>query len=134
MMARVGLSVVIGTWAWCATQSMGTTTAASSHSKVVWACSTHVGWAFGFYPKKTQAMPSFEAVTTIDAVRMEEFWRRYYQIPFSLFPGAEYRQYTWIKGHLLHFDHWFICLIFLIATVATHWRWKKPAPVQENDA
>jgi len=33
----------------------------------------------------------------------------------------------------INLSHWLLCLTFLIATVATHWRWKKPETVKETD-
>jgi len=133
MMARAGLSFVIGAWVWCATQSVGFHAETSSYSRVVWACSTHVGWAIGSYPAANRAIPFAPRFTDLDTVAMEQIWPKYYLDSFSLVPGAEYRHSLKIDGHMLHFKHWFLCLTFLIATVATHWRWRKPAPVQEND-
>jgi len=39
-----------------------------------------------------------------------------------------------LQSAAIQIDHWLVCLTFLIATVATSWRWKKFASVQENGA
>lgn len=28
---------------------------------------------------------------------------------------------------VLHFEHWFLCVTFLVAAIATKWRWKRKA-------
>jgi len=47
--------------------------------------------------------------------------------------GIRIDSVSYIQTVLVVVAHWFVCLTFLIATVATHWQWRKPATVQEND-
>jgi len=71
----------------------------------------------------------------------------YHWIPLTVLgPSTQMKPYidllwlkAWERGSRLSVnyvyvtvDHWLLCLTFLVATVATSWRWKKPAPVQED--
>lgn len=125
--ARAGLLLAV--LAWCLPVSgIGSGPVPSYRVTVGWGS---MGWHMYWMPPGSGSVWTYHIGGRGDSAEVETEFDRVYPSQTAFFPGATYCQGP-NPPSLLRFRHWLVCLTFLIATILTSWRWKRPRAVIEG--
>lgn len=128
MLARLGLILAI--IAWCLPVAAFAAGPISGRQVVIgW---FNPGWFVRWSPSGPWTVWEYAARRDQDAADSRAQFDSLYSNQAQLIPGVTYCQANHTRSLLL-VDHWLLCLAFLVLTVLTSWRWKKPQAAMEGE-
>lgn len=85
-------------------------------------------------PSQDISTLDFFMMDVADADMMERQWRASYTDHTPWLPGISVLSHERVRTEtIVQISHWLLCLTFLIATIVTSVRWRKPAAEQEQE-